>query len=192
MFQDVINEYERPEGMKHARHIFGTEAMNILSDTSGSGCVGGVGGGNSAANRTSVACAQQRAATANMMALKSWPVFLESDDYKKWNADQRKDSTTTATTDIDGSQAEESRNDGLTFIERVDKEFEEIVSRQSWLVRLLESVETLPLCVSIATARKGQYGFPLVYVNSYFESTKGYPREEILGQNCKFLQTGMF
>ncbi|KAJ1406442.1 hypothetical protein B484DRAFT_354062, partial [Ochromonadaceae sp. CCMP2298] len=32
-------------------------------------------------------------------------------------------------------------------------------------------------------------GFPLVYVNKRFETTTGYSREEIVGKNCKFLQS---
>jgi len=32
-------------------------------------------------------------------------------------------------------------------------------------------------------------GFPLIYVNKQFEVTTGYQRSEILGQNCRFLQS---
>jgi PAS domain S-box-containing protein len=33
-----------------------------------------------------------------------------------------------------------------------------------------------------------RYGFPLIYVNHYFEKISGYKREDIMGVNCKFLQ----
>lgn len=33
-----------------------------------------------------------------------------------------------------------------------------------------------------------QDGNPLVYVNKYFEDMFGYSKEEVVGQNCRFLQ----
>ena len=46
------------------------------------------------------------------------------------------------------------------------------------------------MCVSLAAANKELSGFPLIYVNAAFENTTGYPREEIIGKNCRFLQMG--
>lgn len=105
----------------------------------------------------------------------------------KWKTEPGalKEENDIATTEIDLIE-----DDGLTYLERLDREFEDIVAHQSWVVQLLEAVESLPLCLSIATAQKGQRGFPLVYVNQFFETTTGYTREEILGQNCRFLQKG--
>jgi hypothetical protein len=58
----------------------------------------------------------------------------------------------------------------------------------SWLASLLVAVETLPVCVSIASASRDRPGFPLIYVNHFFEVTTGYSRSDIVGRNCKFLQ----
>lgn len=69
-------------------------------------------------------------------------------------------------------------------------ELEYLLVSTSWLKRLLTSVENLPVCVSIATANKEMRGFPLIYVNKTFETTTGYSRKEIIGQNCRFLQIG--
>ena len=33
-------------------------------------------------------------------------------------------------------------------------------------------------------------GFPLLYVNKAFEAVTGYPRREVVGRNCRFLQHG--
>ena len=52
----------------------------------------------------------------------------------------------------------------------------------------MSAVENLPVCVSLSTARKDRYGFPLIYVNKHFETTSGYERSTILGLNCRFLQ----
>jgi PAS domain S-box-containing protein len=70
-----------------------------------------------------------------------------------------------------------------------ESELEKFLSSGTWISQLLASVEDLPLCVSIATASLDRKGFPLVYVNKAFEKTTMYPRKEIVGQNCKFLQS---
>jgi len=55
-------------------------------------------------------------------------------------------------------------------------------------VTFITAVESLPICITLATANKDRIGFPLIYVNSYFETSTGYKRQEIMGANCKFLQ----
>lgn len=181
LFRDVVSQYERPDGMKRCdSEIFAANKRRMSFDNPHQG---------KTKSNQAVNISEQRAVTANMMALKAWPSFLLSDDFNTWRTESgafdEKAPTELVETEIDLIE-----DDGLTFLERVDREFEEIVEHQSWLVQLLETVESLPLCVSIATARKGQRGFPLVYVNQFFEATTGYTREEILGQNCRFLQTG--
>lgn len=59
-----------------------------------------------------------------------------------------------------------------------------------WLRALLSSLENIPVCVSVAAASSASRGFPLIYVNKSFERATGYQRSEVLGKNCKFLQTG--
>lgn len=73
---------------------------------------------------------------------------------------------------------------------KMTRELDDLILNTSWLSHLLTSVENLPVCVSLAAANKMLSGFPLIYVNASFEKTTGYPREEILGQNCRFLQLG--
>lgn len=57
-----------------------------------------------------------------------------------------------------------------------------------WLKKIISIVENIPICITISSAKKHQYGFPLVYVNKQFEETTGYTRNEAIGKNCKFLQ----
>ena len=64
------------------------------------------------------------------------------------------------------------------------------MNENEWLVLLLASLENIPVCVSLATAAADNRGFPLIYVNKCFEKSTGYKREEVVGKNCKFLQTG--
>eukprot|EP00981_Chlorochromonas_danica_P011971 scaffold4358_cov177-Ochromonas_danica.AAC.25 len=70
------------------------------------------------------------------------------------------------------------------------QEVERLLQSGCWLTSMLAAVENLPVCVSISTANKERPGFPLIYVNACFEKTTGYSRNEIVGQNCRFLQAG--
>lgn len=75
-------------------------------------------------------------------------------------------------------------------MEAIDaSELDRLYASGSWLTSLLEAVENLPICVSISTASKSRRGFPLIYVNACFERTTGYSRKEIVGKNCRFLQS---
>jgi PAS domain S-box-containing protein len=57
-----------------------------------------------------------------------------------------------------------------------------------WFNRIVLIVENLRLSVTISNAKKNIMGFPLLYVNKYFENMTGYKRTDIIGKNCKFLQ----
>nr|AML76729.1 putative LOV domain-containing protein [Synura petersenii] len=67
-------------------------------------------------------------------------------------------------------------------------EIDRIINSGNWLFAFVAAVENLPICITLSTARKERLGFPLIYVNKYFEVTSGYQRSEIMGANCKFLQ----
>jgi PAS domain S-box-containing protein len=132
--------------------------------------------------------------TLVLMAMGSFPRFLESDDYKQYL--ERKANGETGAVEIRGPTNTAVANGQLSvldakFTEILDKRVvERALSAGSWLSGLLASVENLPVCVSLSTARKTRLGFPLIYVNKYFEDTTGYSQSEIIGQNCRFLQKG--
>jgi PAS domain S-box-containing protein len=70
------------------------------------------------------------------------------------------------------------------------EQLDTILGCNQWLRALLSSLENIPVCVSVAAASSASRGFPLIYVNKSFERATGYQRSEVLGKNCKFLQTG--
>jgi len=57
-----------------------------------------------------------------------------------------------------------------------------------WFKKVISIAENLPICITISSAKKQHFGFPLIYVNKHFELTTGYMRNNIIGTNCKFLQ----
>ena len=76
---------------------------------------------------------------------------------------------------------------GLTSIETTH--YNKITKYASWLNEVIIMTENIPICVSISSHEKTEnVNYPLVYVNKAFEETTGYPRDEIVGKNCKFLQ----
>ncbi len=62
------------------------------------------------------------------------------------------------------------------------------INEYNWFKRVINLVENIPICITISSARKEYYGFPLVYVNNQFEKTTEYNKLDIIGKNCNFLQ----
>lgn len=67
-----------------------------------------------------------------------------------------------------------------------DEDITEIKARISNVELKLQSVDEAPLGITIADMREDDD--PLVYVNDGFEDITGYTSEEIVGENCRFLQ----
>eukprot|EP01041_Mallomonas_annulata_P008491 gene8491-17502_t len=57
----------------------------------------------------------------------------------------------------------------------------------SWLPLLLTAAETLPIGISLSTACTTKPGYPVVYINKYFEAMLGYKRNIIIGDEWKFM-----
>ena len=84
------------------------------------------------------------------------------------------------------SSSNSCASSAFSCMEKVERH--KILLSGSWLTILIAALEALPICVSLSTASKSRPGFPLIYVNKQFELTTGYSRNEIIGENCKFLQ----
>lgn len=67
-----------------------------------------------------------------------------------------------------------------------NRDLEEVLSlSDSWLAALIAAVEALPVAFTLATANANRPGFPLIYVNSYFERVTGFDRGELIGKACR-------
>lgn len=138
-----------------------------------------------------------------------FPIFLQSEEYQNFvntNIPLKEGQVATATTGNSDSENLKDREERLDELfqprqQRINdiiasaassidkKEIDSMLVNGDWLTNILATVEELPLCVSIATARSDRRGFPLIYVNKCFSEVTGYERNEIVGQNCKFLQS---
>jgi len=65
---------------------------------------------------------------------------------------------------------------------------DDLLSGKYWMISLFRALENLPFSITISEAIEREY-FPLVYVNTAFETMTGHNRCDILGRSCKFLQT---
>lgn len=83
---------------------------------------------------------------------------------------------------------EQESTEVLNLIWKTDALFNAPNSDYEWFKKIINMVENIPICITISSAKKEYMGFPLVYVNKEFEKTTEYNREDILGQNCRFLQ----
>jgi len=132
-----------------------------------------------------------------LMAFNSFPQFIKSEMYKEWRQEEanmikiigtnsdaiiQPNVPSSVGTLLHGSLAERA----ALFVEpaTVDRVF----GSGSWVATFISVAEGLPICVTFADANPKNPCFPLLYVNKVFESTTGFRRERIRGQNCRFLQ----
>lgn len=122
------------------------------------------------------------------MALGAFPRFLLSPIFSEWREFEKG----TAKTMIEAQAETDATPEGaaMSMEMKMSRELDKVLVSTSWLTGLLASIESLPVCVSLAAASENMRGFPLIYVNAAFEATTGYDRCEIIGQNCRFLQMG--
>ena len=127
--------------------------------------------------------------TIKIVALKAAPKFLSSNYNFEWRMKVENDRRLVQSlpsidvTDLVVAKA-------IHRQVQMSGELSKILKNSSWLRAMLSSLESLPVCISIAAASESVRGFPLLYVNAAFEDATGYCRSEIIGQNCRFLQTG--
>jgi len=69
---------------------------------------------------------------------------------------------------------------------RIQTLFFDIDSKLNASGLVAKTMDSSPIGISIADARQDDE--PLIYINDGFVQITGYPREEVLGQNCRFLQ----
>ena len=133
-----------------------------------------------------------------LMILAAFPYFVGSKAYQEWcesvlgadaSYEGREDRLDALFAFREGA-SEDTINDAVASID--SKEIDRLLATGAWLDSFFAAVEELPICVSLSTANINRRGFPLIYVNKAFESTTGYSRSEIVGQNCRFLQSGGF
>lgn len=162
---------------------------------------------NSSSTPTTNDTADMRFKIRNILLAAIFPMFLESDMYQE-HVERR---AMEAKVDIqlpperitDYSTREERLDDLFSGGEPAiasdivfeaassvdESELETLLASGRWFANLLASVENINFSVSIATARADRPGFPLIYVNKAFEQLTGYSRNEVVGQNCRFLQS---
>lgn len=138
--------------------------------------------------------------TVAAVSITMYTQFLLSPNYKHWKANETAAAAAASKDKATGGKPPTANLPFHTPIETkiFDKaissvdvtEVDRMLETGSWLSSMLLAVENLPVCVSLSTARKDRPGFPLIYVNKAFEKVTGYKREEIVGQNCRFLQAG--
>lgn len=66
---------------------------------------------------------------------------------------------------------------------KTEKELEELLEKNKWLITAIESTST-----GVCITDPSQVDNPIIYVNSGFLNITGYSVEEVIGQNCRFLQ----
>lgn len=134
--------------------------------------------------------------------------FLISKNYKNWRAAESSHAMATTIEDAKISPSElsmSSRHSSRTLSTRIRFKMNKIAqpadlsfsayagietsareelfnSHDSWLTALIAAMEALPICFSVLTAKNPEEGYPLIYVNKYFEKITGYKRQMVLSK----------
>jgi PAS domain S-box-containing protein len=144
-----------------------------------------------------------------ILAMDALPRYLQSDIFKGWREMEvqngycavnliqeieARSSMKHLHDSLNSIKLDPTRNHSTAFIQRAFATLDPIeiprIAKSCYLSTFLGSVEGLPISVSLSSASKDRKGFPLIYVNSVFEEVTGYPRNDIIGRNCRFLQAG--
>ncbi len=131
-----------------------------------------------------------------------FPLFLQSEDYRNYVASCLEDNeaneflyqgekqtleSLTIIFDQQTNRVKDTLASGLSIIDY--SEWKRLSFHEYWLFQLVSFSEEFPFPISLATARFDRRGFPLVYVNKAFERMTLYERKEVIGKNCKLLQS---
>eukprot|EP00596_Hydrurales_sp_CCMP1899_P005563 CAMPEP_0119044374 /NCGR_PEP_ID=MMETSP1177-20130426/30996_1 /TAXON_ID=2985 /ORGANISM="Ochromonas sp, Strain CCMP1899" /LENGTH=418 /DNA_ID=CAMNT_0007014415 /DNA_START=136 /DNA_END=1392 /DNA_ORIENTATION=- len=137
----------------------------------------------------SLECAQQE--IRDFLALGAIPRFFTSTIFHKWRDNEiKKENPIFTKTFFNGYDENLEKNDDVYIDKESIEALDSLLEGNAWLKTLLYTFEDVPVCISVAAALRSTPGFPLIYVNKAFEKTTGYPRYEIIGKNCRFLQEG--
>jgi PAS domain S-box-containing protein len=128
--------------------------------------------------------------TQAVLALGALPRFFVSPIFAEWREAQAAAGTLILFRATSGLGPPKSENTVNPIEDILLGQLDTMLGCNEWLRALLSSLENIPVCVSVAAATSASRGFPLIYVNKSFERATGYQRSEVLGKNCKFLQTG--
>jgi hypothetical protein len=149
--------------------------------------------------------------TIEELAKNMFPRFLCSTEYQKWRAAERsaysamflrgsvcisEDNADNVSLNREGSgrslsfSSTDGGKDGEdnSIFNSIDmQEVNKIVNTDSWLTTLLARADSLPIGMTMLSARSDRKGYPLVYVNRFYEERSGFDKAEMLGHRWNFL-----
>jgi len=79
-----------------------------------------------------------------------------------------------------------TEGDDIHAFVAIQEDITEHILRRERLARRTQAIDDAPIGITISDP--DQEDNPMIYVNDAFEEITGYTREEVLGENCRFLQ----
>eukprot|EP01031_Cornospumella_fuschlensis_P027958 gene27958-33761_t len=175
------------------------ESANKKSALTGrGGGRGGRGGGSKASGMVETVFAPDQLKAVVLTTI--WPIFMDSEAY---SCALRGEEYVCYEEEV-GQGGESNKGLGVTWnmsesekIKRLkdiytycvlgmtEEEVQGLLLQGAWGAKVLETLETLPLSVSISSPAPGH---PIIYVNKAFESTTLYSKADVYGKNHGILQ----
>lgn len=138
-----------------------------------------------------------------LFALKSYPTFLKSKQYKEWLMTNNKQKMEIFKFDLPTNRL----GSYLTSVQKIDygyasidrEQLEDLLEHSScWFESVVEMVETITVSVFISTVTKTTMtkindeeklstgSFPFLYINRTLEKNSGYNRSEVVGHDINY------